>query len=246
MEAATKLQQSSTSADQTLSPSKQQMIRNGRRIPQTRRCFSSRHQTENFINTASTAALIHGGGMFLNHPPVSLSSSFTPLSQLLHPHDHQHQCLQPPLLPLPFSRTFHSLPTRGGGPGGKSSSHSLSLSPTNRTKPKPKDPTPKKSPPPPKRQPSSLIQKVNPNPCQKQELQEAAISESGLIVGSTKWLGSDPESMKMDVNLTRVLLDDFSVEVDEMETFSRLVFSLSPPPSSLPLPKFLLRPKVSS
>ncbi|GAB4852549.1 hypothetical protein Ancab_016762 [Ancistrocladus abbreviatus] len=235
---AVKLQSSSTSADEAISPAKQQMIRNQKnRVAQTRRFISSRHKTENFITTASTAGLIHGGGMFLNHPPFSVSSSLPPpasLSQLLHPHGH---LLQPPLLPLPVSRTFHALPTRGS----KSSPYGHPLCPTNRKSPsskinKPREQTSKKQSP--LKQKPGPVQKVD-NLGRKQEHPEAAaarrdafevISGNGLTMGSMK----------------RFELGDPDVKVDEMDMFSGMVFSLSPPPSSLPLPKFSLRPKVVS
>ncbi|CAL5384692.1 unnamed protein product [Camellia sinensis] len=59
-----------------------------------------------------------------------------------------------------------------------------------------------------------------------------------VLIGSTNPLGPDPKDLPKDVS--RVLSSS-------AEKFSDLseVFSLSPPPSSLPLPTFSLRPKLS-
>ncbi|GMH23796.1 hypothetical protein Nepgr_025639 [Nepenthes gracilis] len=215
-----------SSADQTLSPIKQ--IRNPKRNTQTRHFTQSRHQTDTFMPLET---IIHGG-LFLN-PPISLSSSLPPFPNL---YPFQQQRLQPPLLPLPASRTFHSLPPSTQGRSGHS------LSPTIRkhcNKRKEQVTPPKKSPP---SKQSNGTSRKNSNP--KQDLEEAAIRKASEVVsesfvdGSTKRWGPDPE------NLPRMTLGDCNKE-DEMKKLSGLVFSLSPPPSSLPLPKFSIRPKIS-
>ncbi|GMH03282.1 hypothetical protein Nepgr_005121 [Nepenthes gracilis] len=209
-------------ADCTLSASKKASTQ--REKSRTRRFTSSSAHTENFVHTP--AELIHGKGVLLN-PPISLSSSFPQSLPILHPFRQQQRPLQTPLFLLPASRTFHSLPfTRGR------SSHSLS--PTNRNQ------TPKKSKACSSKQlNSNSVRKMNPNPNPKMEPETPkSILESCLTAASTQRVGTDPGY------LSKALFVDCNEE-DEVEKFSGLVLGLSPPPSSLPLPQFPLRRRLS-
>ncbi|KAG6644650.1 hypothetical protein CIPAW_08G067400 [Carya illinoinensis] len=166
------------------------------------------------------ANIIHGGLLHHQYPPPkpSLSSSYPPASQ-------QQQQQQPPLLPLPVPITHHSLPSRTRG---------FSSPPPTRK--------------PNKRRDQSLTPK-KPKPTKREDpikhdlaTTRQAISES-LIIASTKRLGPEPNDLPKDVS--RVLGKSLStVAIEELEEFSGTVFSLAPPPSSLPLPKFSLRPKL--
>lgn len=170
----------------------------------------------------------HGG--LLHHPSLSFSyPSSAPLFNQSYLQQQQQQ--QPPLLPLPNPITHQSLPSRTRG---------LSSPPTRKpTKPRGQSLTPKKSKPTKREDP-------------KQDLKTTthALSQC-LIIASTKRLGPDPNDLPKDVS--RVLSSapgggkSFGkvVDAEEFEKFSGSVFSLAPPPSSLPLPKFSLRPKLS-
>jgi hypothetical protein len=163
---------------------------------------------------------IHGGLLLHHHSPPPLSGS----------RFFSHPFQQPPLLPLPTPIAHqYSLPSRTRKPINKRREQSL---------------TPKKSKP---------TKREDPN---KQDLAPStrrAVSES-LIVASTKRLGPDPNDLPKDVS--RVFSSTATAAVDksfgkvvaiedlELEMFSGTVFSLAPPPSSLPLPKFSLRPKL--
>ncbi|KAE8057272.1 hypothetical protein FH972_013976 [Carpinus fangiana] len=163
---------------------------------------------------------IHGGLLLHHHPPPPLSGSIF----FSHPSQQHHQ--QPPLLPLPTPIAHqYSLPSRTRKPNNKRREQSL---------------TPKKSKP---------TKREDPN---KQDLAPStrrAVSEC-VIVASTKRLGPDPNDLPKDVS--RVFSSTAAVDksfgkvvaIEELEMFSGTVFSLAPPPSSLPLPKFSLRPKL--
>ncbi|XP_059460491.1 uncharacterized protein LOC132191058 [Corylus avellana] len=167
---------------------------------------------------------VHGGLLLHHHPPPPLSASIF-FSHSFQPH-HQQQQQQPPLLPLPTPIAHqYSLPSRTRKPNNKRREQSL---------------TPKKSKP---------TKREDPN---KQDLAPStrrAVSEC-LMVASTKPLGPDPNDLPKDVSrvFSSTAAGDKSfgkvLAIEELEMFSGTVFSLAPPPSSLPLPKFSLRPKL--
>ncbi|CAK7346161.1 unnamed protein product [Dovyalis caffra] len=175
---------------------------------------------------------IHGG-LFFATPHNSLSFSYPPPSSLsvLNPHqqNYHQKHAQPPLLPLPISKPHHkSLPSR---------SQSLSCPPTAARKtnrPRDQSLTPKKS-----KQPKT------------KKVEEP--KKESLIVESTVPLGPDPKDLPKDVS--KVLSSSVTVSgndvisntvfMEDFEKFSGSVFTLSPHPSSLPLPKFSTRTKLS-
>ncbi|XP_043710048.1 uncharacterized protein LOC122658947 [Telopea speciosissima] len=122
---------------------------------------------------------------------------------------------QPPLLPLPINKK----PCSGN--------RGLSCSPTNRktNKNRDQDLTPKKP------KPSS-------GSTPKKQQDSKSVPTECLIITSTDRMGPEPSDIPEEI--LRVMKPP-SVE----EKFSGSVFYLSPPPSSLPLPKFSLRPKLS-
>uniref|UniRef100_A0A5B7ATL5 Uncharacterized protein n=1 Tax=Davidia involucrata TaxID=16924 RepID=A0A5B7ATL5_DAVIN len=75
----------------------------------------------------------------------------------------------------------------------------------------------------------------------KPSLSSKKQSTECLIVASTNRLGPDPKDLPKDVS--SVLSGNNNN--NNLEKFSGSIFTLSPPPSSLPLPTFSLRPKVS-
>ncbi|GAV56727.1 hypothetical protein CFOL_v3_00269 [Cephalotus follicularis] len=168
---------------------------------------------------------IHGG--FMSLPSPSLSKYSYPLPFLLHNHHHQRlqkQQQQPPLLPLPITGPHNSLPSRGRG---------LSSPPTstkpNRTRTREQSLTPKKS---------KKTTKTN----ETIATQVVSAAES-LIIPSTNPLGPDPNELPKDV--IKVLSSSSSIAGNDLK-FSGSVFTISPHPSCLPLPKFSLNhPKLS-
>ncbi|KAL6316570.1 hypothetical protein AAG906_018273 [Vitis piasezkii] len=136
-------------------------------------------------------------------------------SALLFDHHPRHQ--QPPLLPLPVPKTYTSLPPRSPPINKKNKIRDQSL-------------TPKKS------KPSSRSPK-------KEDSRSTAISDDLVMAASTNRLGPDPKDLPKDA-VSRILTSG-NIVIEDLDKFSGSVFTLSPPPSSLPLPKFSLRPKLS-
>ncbi|KAJ0086196.1 hypothetical protein Patl1_09517 [Pistacia atlantica] len=152
-------------------------------------------------------------------PPL-LSYSYPPSHSL---HNYQHQ-QPPPLLPLPIPNN----------------SRNLSCPPTNKKSNRTRDQslTPKKS-----KQPTTKRPQQEPKTDFLKPAKEP-IAES-LIFTSVDPLGPDPSDLPK--NVSKVLCAGIdAVSGFEFEKFSGSGFTISPPPSSLPLPKFSLRPKLIS
>ncbi|KAM1133112.1 uncharacterized protein LOC126631657 [Malus sylvestris] len=181
---------------------------------------------------------IHGG--LLQAPPPSLSVfNHHRYQHLQQAQRQQHQ--HPPLLPLPVPNRppYHhqslpslpSLPLRTRG-----ASHPPATRKTNNMITRSQSLTPKK----PKSKPSKKEE------ANKHDFK--AISER-LVIASTSPLGPDPNDLPKDV--TRVLSSSTGKSLGgrrgggvDMEKFSGSIFTLSPPPSSLPLPRFSLQPRL--
>ena len=187
-----------------------------------RRSFPSSENVAPIMN-------IHGGLLQAPHPHPPLPfSSFNPS---LFNHYMQQQFLQqaqqqqPPLLPLPVPKPMHqSLPSR---------TRSLSRPPTAR-----KTNNARSQSLTPKRAKSKQSKKEDMN----------SMPADCLINASTTRLGPDPNDLPK--NVTKVLSSSSgkttltgSVGVGkDMDNFSSSIFTLAPPPSSLPLPRFSLKP----
>lgn len=210
--------------DQSVSAYKQ--VRTPRK---SNRAFRST-ASENLVPTN-----VRGG--LLNAPPPSLSFSYPPSSSLVTHHQYcqfqQQQQKQPPLLPLPIPKPHHQSPPP----------RNRDLSCPRRTnRARDHSITPKKS-----KSKLSSVSKVGEHPKQHKS------AFQGLIVASTNPLGPEPNDLPRDVS--KVLWSSSTGKgvtttscvhhVEDVEKFSGSVFSLGPPPSSLPLPKFSLRPKLS-
>ncbi|CAN6539203.1 unnamed protein product [Malus baccata var. baccata] len=177
---------------------------------------------------------IHGG--LLQAPPPSLSLfNHYRYQHLQQAQRKQHQ--NPPLLPLPVPnrppyhhQSLPSLPSRT-----RSASRPPAARKTNNMITRSQSLTPKK----PKSKPPKKEE------ANKQDFK--AISEC-LIIASTNRLGPDPNDLPIDV--TRVFSSSIGKSlgggggVGDMEKFSGSIFTLSPPPSSLPLPRFSLQPRL--
>lgn len=138
-------------------------------------------------------------------------------------HQFQQQQNYPPLLPLPIPTPHHqSLPSLSRG---------VSCSPTPKKKNRggrDHSVTPKKT----KLKSPSL------------KTEQAKQVTKSLMISSTNQLSPDLNNFPKYV--PKVLKKSVMFDIgEEFEKFSGSVFSLSPHPSSLPLPKFSVRPKLS-
>lgn len=171
----------------------------------------------------------NGGEAFVSKPS---SENFDIYGGILHPrppsrslsafNNHFYrQNPQPPLLPLPISAVQQPLLSRS------LSHHGLSCPPQSSRRNRIRDTslTPKKS-----KQPKR--EEV------KRGLKSASRSISELVVHSDDRLGPDPNELPKQIPIV------LTTTSGNIETFPDSVFNLSPPPSSLPLPKFSLRPKL--
>lgn len=205
----------------------------------------------------STVQRVGGGGhvpLFTRPPPPSRSLSFSgpppsspppPISNPLGfnnapPHLHQGQ---PPLLPLPKPYSSLSLPPPNSNMRTNKPKSSPSLTPK------------KSSPKHPKRQDPNNKRKDSKNQGKSPSTPRSAnpSADDGVaIIGSTCSMGPDPDKLPRDVFVSKgSLRGDVgfrSLVLGDLEQFSgSLMYAISPPPSSLPLPKFsLLRPKQLS
>ncbi|PIN03578.1 hypothetical protein CDL12_23893 [Handroanthus impetiginosus] len=206
------------SLDQSISPYKSH-IRNPDRINYS---FIS-GPSDKFLPSSE----FHRSMGLLQAPPPFLYRSYPPYSPQQPP--------QPPLLPLPAAKPYRSasvrvLPANRKTNNGYNRARDSSL-------------TPKKSKSPP-----------------KQEIRNSPKKPSDVTISSTNPLGPDPKELPKDVQKVLPLISSgnnsintnnvSSVKIeednDQVDTFSGSVtFTISPPPSSLPLPTFSLRPKLS-
>lgn len=158
-------------------------------------------------------------GLLLAPPPLSYSY---PAPHLLH--NYQYQKPPPPLLPLPVANNRRN----------------LSCPPTNKKSTRPRDQsqtTPKKS-----KQPSKRSEQESKTDFLKPA--EKSLAAESLIFTSVNPLGPDPNDLPK--NVSKILSAGIAVHGFEFDKFSGSGYTISPPPSSLPLPKFSLRPKLIS
>ncbi|XP_059634183.1 uncharacterized protein LOC132276658 [Cornus florida] len=206
-----------SSTDQSLSPYRS--MRNPKRNS-TRPMIS--RSSKNSAPLPSTLSSNFGGGIF-HAPPFSLSySTYTPSLSIL---NHYQPQKQPPLLPLPISKSDNNSRNRG-----------LSCPPINRkiNRTRAQSLTPKKSKP-------SIVSPKKGDDINRDLKSMSSSSSECLIITSTDRLGPEPKDFLKDVS--RV---SSSGNNGDLEKFSGSMSSiLSPPPSSLPLPTFSLRPKLS-
>ncbi|XVE69709.1 hypothetical protein DITRI_Ditri10aG0012600 [Diplodiscus trichospermus] len=220
----------SSSAEKSFSPYKQ--LKN---IP--KRSYSGANLVSSPSENLAPANIIHGGGGLLFAPPPSLSFSYPPSASHLSPFYQNHQQQQPPLLPLPTpNKPLHSsLPCR---------TRSLSSSPSNRKNNRTRDQslTPKRS------KSKQLTGKAE-EPKKDDQLKpteatktQAMISKPFDMASTANPLGPDPNDLPKVLKSSYLATGNAAKDLDK---FSGSVFTLSPPPSSLPLPKFSIRPKLS-
>ncbi|XVF35940.1 hypothetical protein REPUB_Repub19eG0015200 [Reevesia pubescens] len=243
-----------SSAEKSFSPYKQVKNMPKRNNMYTGANFVSKPSHENLAPITNT---IHGGGGLLFAPPPSLSFSYPPSAPLFNPifYQNHHQQLQlqlqqqqqqqqPPLLPLPIIPNKHlhsSLPSR---------TRSLSSSPSNRKNNRTRSDqslTPKRT-----KSKQLITGKVEDHQPKKDQLKPTsseaatktqAINKSFVMASANdNPFGPDPNDLPKVLTSSYIATGNVA---KDLEKFSGSVFTLSPPPSSLPLPKFSLRPKLS-
>ncbi|KAL6995861.1 hypothetical protein U1Q18_005995 [Sarracenia purpurea var. burkii] len=157
----------------------------------------------------------HGG--VLHAPPPLLSFSYPPPVSFLNPQQ------QPPLLPLPITKPNSSPRIRGH-----------SCSPINRkinNRMRTQSLTPRKSKP-------TITNPKRTDP--KRNLKSVTTTASSSESPATSPMGPDPK------DVSGVLSSSSTGNYNDLERFSSsVVFTISPPPSSLPFPTFSLRPRLS-
>ncbi|GLT91980.1 hypothetical protein SLE2022_098390 [Rubroshorea leprosula] len=181
---------------------------------------------------------IHGGLLFAPTPSFSSYPPSAPLMNHIYQNHQQNPNLlrqqQPPLLPLPISQPLHSsLPARYRPLSSYPSSRK-----TNRSRAQSLTPKKSKSKP--------LASKGEE---QKPKKDSKPVEAIGKAKESVVGLGPDPNDLPK--NVFKVLLSSPSLTpvesnavMNDLEMFPGSILTLSPPPSSLPLPKFSLRPKL--
>ncbi|CAK9178400.1 unnamed protein product [Ilex paraguariensis] len=188
------------------------------------------------------------GGLLLP-PPAFLTHSFPPPFSVFNPRQ------QPPLLPLPHPtpKPYHTnnCLTRG-----------LSCPPINRkidnNRSRDKSRTPKKSKVSTTTSPKKEEPKLKHQHSKSTKVTTTLSSPECFIIESTNRLGPEPKDLPKDVSRVLSLSSSSSsartidttgditlTTTEQLDKFSdSTVFTISPPPSSLPLPTFCLRPKL--
>ncbi|KAL8218425.1 hypothetical protein R6Q57_021798 [Mikania cordata] len=192
-------------------------------------------------------ASFHAGGHFaggglLSMPPSSLFHSYPPAVPVFGRH---HQ--QPPLLPLPISTPLNHQ-NMNIHRSNSTPNNNLRSSPINKNvKNRGRDHslTPKKSKNQKKNSKRDGRDLVPPAVAQEASPAEKRVPESS----NDQMIGPDPTDLPTDV-ISRVFSSSINKSCDivsvDLDKFSgSVVFTPSPPPSSLPLPTFSLRPKLS-
>lgn len=209
-----------SSPDQSISSYKQ--IRNSKK---TGHGFNSR-SSEKFPVSDISSSQTHGGILFA--PPQSLSYSLPPSLHLVHQFHRQ----PPPLLPLPISRSYSSLPSR--------TQISPSSSPINRKINRKRDQslTPNKSKP-------SVNSKKEVSIDHLRSITPKTAKPESSIIESPESLRPDRKDLLKNLSRSSSSSTSFinAAAMNDLES-PGLVFTLSPPPSSLPLPKFSMKPKL--
>ncbi|CAI9777901.1 unnamed protein product [Fraxinus pennsylvanica] len=182
----------------------------------------SRPCDQNFLpsNLYAACGLLHAPPPFLYHSLPSFSLKPPP---------------QPPLLPLPTTNPHRPTTTLSRG---------LSCPLVNRR---------------PKSYPKKSSKSTTTNP-KKEEKNSGKIASGFVTVSPNSALGPDPKDLPKNItkgssslsssNTNRISTNSVGslkgVETEQIDKFSgSVVFTISPPPSSLPLPTFSLRPKLN-
>ncbi|PKI45644.1 increased rDNA silencing protein 4 [Punica granatum] len=122
---------------------------------------------------------------------------------------------QPPLLPLPVTPKAHV----------------SSYPPPGSAKPKP--------------QRLARHHSLNPSkPLIRRQGSAVIISRGSELMPAARPLGPEPYELPKNISVSMVPNPSAPLQLPEPGRFSGSVFELAPPPSSLPLPRFSLRPKL--
>ncbi|KAL5780724.1 hypothetical protein ACOSQ2_011461 [Xanthoceras sorbifolium] len=201
--------------------------------------------TRSFVSKSRENMHIHRGLLLAPPPPPpsrTLSYSYPPSLAALHNYNNiqqqQQQQTSPPLLPLPVPKPprHNSLPSPPPSSRKPTRARDQSLTPK-----KSKQPTRRREEPvATKRDFTKPVEKK----IAKQQQQPAAVLSESLMVATLNPLGPDPNDLPKHVSKVFCAgLVAVNNNNKDFEKFSGTVFTVSPPPSSLPLPKFSIRPK---
>ncbi|CAI9296424.1 unnamed protein product [Lactuca saligna] len=226
------------------------------RIGNPKRNFGSNralvsYPSDNQLLTSFLSAGYCGGGGLMSMPPSSLSHSYPPVfggRQNL-----QYHRQQPPLLPLPIPLPLNHL-NMNISRSNSSSNNNIRLSPPRinksvKNRGRDHSLTPKKS----KNQKKDIKRDERDGdllPPATTEKKEAPPAEKCSTESSIdEMMGPDPKELPKDV-ISRVFSSSLNnsceiVSLPDDKFSGSVVFTPSPPPSSLPLPTFSLRPKLS-
>ncbi|XP_050226353.1 uncharacterized protein LOC126676233 [Mercurialis annua] len=202
---------------QSISPYKQQIKNPSKRNNNISRGFISR-SAENSPPPINNS--IYGGVLFSAPPSLSNFSPYYPLGLYPNPQQNFHH-KQPPLLPLPISRSHSSLP---------SPTRNVSYSPNRKTNRPKYQSLPLNKP----KQPPMIT-----------ELKRDLKPSTNKISSTTVPLGPNPNMLSKNVSKGVDINNNLGVRDWDQFTGSS-VYTISPPPSSLPMPKFSVRPKTLS
>ncbi|OVA19600.1 hypothetical protein BVC80_9053g12 [Macleaya cordata] len=235
-----------THPDQSISPNNHQNRNRKKSIHQD--SFVSR-SSENFAPTYHSN--IHGGlglggsgggGFYFSPQLPNLSSSFSSSSVPFFNNN------QPPLLPLPITRPYSSLPVRN-----TNNKSVVPFSPNNNRKNNNRIRDQDHPLKPKKFRSQSISPKKQNNSPKQDSTSITTTKKETLVISPTKRLGPEPSDLPKGVSrvlkpLASSTTTTFTASAIAMEgleeEFSGSIFSLAPPPSSLPLPKFSLKPKL--
>ncbi|XP_062101764.1 uncharacterized protein LOC133807443 [Humulus lupulus] len=210
---------SSSSISVGYNSNKQMMIRTTPK--KNSRVSSGHYYNKPSENIAPATANMYGAGIIQRlPPPLSFSNSSSSSSSLYpnnNPYRHQRQP-NPPLLPLPLLPLSSSSPITRGRSCPRTNTKNTNGVTRNHSL------TPKKS----KSNPAAKVANL--------------MKSESLVIASTNRLGPDPNDLPKALTTRKSRV----CSVEDLDKFSGSVFSLAPPPSSLPLPRFSLKPKLST
>ncbi|KAL4575469.1 hypothetical protein LXL04_022313 [Taraxacum kok-saghyz] len=216
------------------------------------------YPSDNQLLTSFLAAGYYGGGGLMSIPPSSLSHSYPPALTVFGGRQNlQHHRQQPPLLPLPIPVPLkhHNMNIARTNSASINNIRLSSPRINKNVKSRGRDHslTPKKS----KNQKKDIKREegegegdlLPPATAEKKVAQAPPVKKCSTKSSINEITGPDPKDLPKNA-ISRVFSSSLKNSCDVVslpaDKFSgSVVFTPSPPPSSLPLPTFSLRPKLS-